>query len=63
VVGEAGVLVDPYDDKALASAMGELLHDQARRQRLAEAGRMRAQRFTWQRVAQQALRVYQEVVE
>ncbi len=61
VVGEAGVLVDPYDEEALARAMRELLHDEARRQRLAEAGRMRAQGFTWQRVAQQTLRVYKEV--
>jgi glycosyltransferase involved in cell wall biosynthesis len=62
VVGEAGVLVDPYDTEALAIGMRELLHDEARRQRLAEAGRMRAQSFTWQHVAQKVLRVYEEAV-
>jgi glycosyltransferase involved in cell wall biosynthesis len=63
VVGEAGVLVDPYDTEALASGMRELLYDEARRQRLAEAGRMRAQSFTWRQVARQVLRVYEGAVE
>ncbi len=60
VVGEAGVLVDPYSEEALTAALGELLGDKARRRRLAEAGRARAATFTWQRVAEKMLQVYKE---
>lgn len=60
VVGEAGVLVNPYDERALTGAMRDLLSDEARRRRLAEAGRMRAAGFTWQRAARRTLQVYEE---
>jgi glycosyltransferase involved in cell wall biosynthesis len=50
-VGEAGVLVDPGSDGALADAVEALLDDPGRCERLAAAGRERAARFSWARTA------------
>lgn len=47
VVGDGGVLVDPDDAPALATALRQLLEDPAGAARLAARGRERARRFTW----------------
>lgn len=43
VLGNAGVLVPPQDPGALAASLDELLQDETERQRLANAGRARAE--------------------
>ncbi len=60
VVGDAGLLVDPYDVDELARAMERLLDDAALRERLIEAGRRRAATFTWERCAATVEAVIQE---
>jgi glycosyltransferase involved in cell wall biosynthesis len=62
VVGDAGVLVDPYNTEAISQALAELLESQARRDELARRGLERARRFTWPQVAEQTVRVYQQIV-
>jgi glycosyltransferase involved in cell wall biosynthesis len=62
VVGDAGVLVDPEDEEALAAALGRLLADPAERRRLGEAARRRAARFTWEEAARRTRRAYGEAV-
>jgi len=53
VVGDAGVLVVPGDPIALADAISELAHDEARRRDLGDAGRRRAAAcYAWDRVAE-----------
>ena len=61
VAGEAGMLVDPYDSHAISQALAELLESQPRREELSRRGLERARRFTWHQVAEQTLRVYEEV--
>lgn len=51
VVGEAGLLVDPYDVDEIGAALLSLLKDSALRERLSEQGRARARMFSWQRTA------------
>src|SRR5690606_34367193 len=57
VVGDAGILFDPFDVDAIAAAIASLLDDEERARRLAVAGRPRASAFTWQRTATEVLDV------
>jgi glycosyltransferase involved in cell wall biosynthesis len=53
--GRAGVLIPPDDPDALATATADLLRDPARRARLSSAARASAERFRWDRVADEHL--------
>lgn len=48
LVGEAGLLVDPLDESAIAGGMARLAEDASLRERLIVAGRTQAARFSWQ---------------
>ena len=61
VLGDAALLVDPYDTKAIAEAMQSGLEDAALRGELIGRGLERARRFTWAAAAQKLLEVYREV--
>jgi glycosyltransferase involved in cell wall biosynthesis len=61
VVGDAGLLVPPNDEKALAGAVVRAWTDSALRERLSAQGRERARLFTWQRTAQETWRLYERV--
>jgi glycosyltransferase involved in cell wall biosynthesis len=63
VLGDAGVLVPPADPAALATALGELLADPARRQELARRGRERAQRFSLEAMLKGYEGVYSELLD
>jgi glycosyltransferase involved in cell wall biosynthesis len=60
-VGAAGLLIPPQDEAALTQAIATLLSDQPLRERLSLAGRQRAAEFTWERTAEQTLKVYEHV--
>lgn len=59
----AAVLVDPLDETALAEAMHALGTDRALRERLREAGPMRAARYSWDRTCDLTLEAYGEAAE
>lgn len=59
--GVEGLLVPPNDPDALASAVGDVLSDPALAARLAEAGRVRAAAFGWDRVVPRLEAVYRRV--
>ena len=61
VVGDAGLLVDPYEIDAISSGLERLLEDQALRQDLGERALERSRFFTWRQVAEQTVQVYREV--
>jgi glycosyltransferase involved in cell wall biosynthesis len=64
VVGDAGVLVPPGDDAALADAMRTLAGDPARRERLGRRGRQRVlAAFDWQRAARETVSEYHRAIE
>jgi glycosyltransferase involved in cell wall biosynthesis len=62
VVGDAAVTVDPYDVEALAQAMHRVLTDSVVRDELRAKGLARAAQFTWERTAQETMKVYQSVL-
>lgn len=58
VVGDAGLLVDPYDVDAIAGAMTRLADDAALRAELGARGRERARRFTIAAQTRALLQIY-----
>ena len=62
VVGDAGVLIDPYSVKAIAEALLLLATDATLRQQLSEAALARSQQFSWDRAASETLGVFRSVL-
>lgn len=60
VVGDAGLLVDPHDPRALQEAMQVLLNDPAERTALVQRGLSRADMFTWRRSAESLAAAYRQ---
>jgi glycosyltransferase involved in cell wall biosynthesis len=61
VVGDAAVLIDPYESDAIAEAMERVLSDPALRQSLRERGLARARHFSWERSVARVREIYGEV--
>ena len=60
ICGDAAVFFDPTDAAALAAAMARVLADDALRDELRARGRPQAARFSWNRAADDLLRVFDE---
>ena len=61
VVGDAGIMVGPYDVSKLADAMLKVLKDEGLRQDMIGRGLERAKLFSWEKTARETLRVYEKV--
>lgn len=61
VVGDAGLMVNPYNINELVEAMKVMLSDAELRQRFIEKGLARAQKFTWERCAEKTLELIQQI--
>ena len=62
VGGEAVKYVDPFRVEELAAALRLLASDEDLRIRMADAGRKRAEAFSWERAARQTIEVYRELI-
>ena len=62
VVGDAGYVVDPSDLDGLAQRISELVTDDRRHAALSEAGRARAETFTWAATAEQTAAAYEDAL-
>jgi glycosyltransferase involved in cell wall biosynthesis len=62
IVGDAGLLIDPNDSKALADALERALTDDTWRNTAREKGLARAAQFSWEESARIALSVYEQVL-
>jgi glycosyltransferase involved in cell wall biosynthesis len=60
-VGDAGILVPPNDEHALARALENLYSEIPLQQRLIQVGPQRAAEFTWERTARETMKVYEKV--
>ena len=58
VAGDAAVMFDPRDERAIASSIEQLLSDRAAAERLRVRGMERAREFTWERTAKLTLDSY-----
>ncbi len=61
VVGEAGMMVNPYDTDSLAQAMRRVLTDNKLRDEMVRKGLEQSKRFTWEKAAKRTLEVYEKV--
>jgi glycosyltransferase involved in cell wall biosynthesis len=62
VVGDAAVLVDPYNTESIAEGIGRVLTDEPLRQQLIARGQARVQAFSWRQAATRTLDVYREAL-
>jgi glycosyltransferase involved in cell wall biosynthesis len=63
VVGDAALLIDPYQPDAIAEAMRRVLTDEQLRTDLRQKGLQRVQEFSWERSVQRVRAIYTEVIE
>jgi alpha-1,3-rhamnosyl/mannosyltransferase len=62
IAGGYAYLVDPMDVDAIARGIVDLATDPSRRTEFADLGKRRARDFSWDRAAEQTLRVYAEAL-
>ena len=62
VVGDAGVLFDPYDTDDICDKICKIMSDKALRHDLIEKGQERLKEFSWEKTAEQTLAVYEGVL-
>ena len=63
VVGDAAILIDPYDPAAIADAMRRVLTSPALREDLRRRGLARAREFSWERSIARVREIYDEVMQ
>ncbi len=63
VVGDAGLLFDPYNVDEMAGAMERLIRDSALRDELRTKGLQAARQFTWEKTAQAVWDVLRQAME
>ena len=63
VVGEAAVLIDPYDVEGMANAIGRVLLDEQLRAELIKKGFKQVKKFSWEKTAKETLEVYKKVYD
>ena len=62
VGGEAALYLDPHDPQDIADKVLRAVEDSELRRRMIQQGLERAQEFSWRRVAEATLKVYDEVL-
>jgi len=63
VTGDAALGVNPRSVREIAAAIASLVGDVALAERLAAAGRLQAERFSWDETARMTLEVYEQVLD
>jgi glycosyltransferase involved in cell wall biosynthesis len=58
-VGDAGILVDPYNIQEIAEAMYRVISDGNLREELRQKGLERARLFSWHKAAQEMLQLFE----
>ena len=61
IVGDAGCLFDPYNEKEITEVMFDVLSKEGLRKEMSKNGLERAKLFSWEKAARETLSVYEEV--
>jgi glycosyltransferase involved in cell wall biosynthesis len=62
VAGETALLVNPHKTEEIASALKKIIDNPKLAHQLREAGKKQAEKFTWEKTAQETLKVYKELL-
>ena len=63
IVGDAALVVNPYDDNAICDAMVTIYEDRQLRQSLINKGLQRAEFFTWDKTAELIWNIIQKYMK
>jgi len=63
IYGEAAHYFDPSNVEAMALAISDVLDNPDLRTKLIETGKSRAQEFSWEKMAKETIKVYEEVLD
>ena len=63
VLGNAGILIDPNNIEEIALAIQNILEDDKFRHELIEKGLTRAKDFSWDKAAQETIKIYKECID
>lgn len=62
IVGDAALLIDPYNVHQIAEAMARILEDSHLREQLIQRGFERVKAFSWEKMGAETLAIYQEIL-
>ena len=63
IVGNGGVLIDPFDKVGFVRWMENIVRNENLRTKLSQKGIKQASKFSWEKCAKQTLEVYKKVKE
>jgi len=63
VVGDAGIMINPWKNEELSETMYKVLSDSSLQSKMKNRGLERSKLFSWSRTAEKVLRVYEEIYE
>jgi len=63
VAGKAAILINPYKEEEIASALRKVLTSEKLRETLSHKGIVQAKKFSWRRTAEATLKVFQKVAK
>ena len=63
VAGKAAILINPYKEEEIASALRKVLASEKLQESLSRKGIVQAKKFSWRRTAEETLKVFQKVAK
>lgn len=63
IAGNAAALVDPFDEKSIASGIGEVLSDHLYYDQLVQRGLEKVKQFSWENSASKTIEIYNTIIK
>ena len=58
ILGDAALYTSPFHEEEALAALEKIVHDHSLRKRLVRSGKKQVERYSWDRMAQETLRIY-----
>jgi glycosyltransferase involved in cell wall biosynthesis len=63
IIGEAGLIIDPYSIESMSDAIKRIIQDETLRETLKQKGAIQAEKFSWSICALDTLKVYHQILD